>query len=137
MPGMRTLDQRAIQSMPTLQDAFAMADNAERPTAITQAVSALVDRLGIHGLPWILWTLICFAAVWRGNEQTLRYIHIWHGGRYRAKVDIRTGEVLEGDLPRAQLACVTAWLILHQREIASAWNKVTSGRKPGKIAPLR
>jgi hypothetical protein len=65
------------------------------------------------------------------------HIHIWHGGRYRAKVDIRTGEVLEGDLPRAQLACVTAWLILHQREIASAWNKVTSGRKPGKIAPLR
>jgi hypothetical protein len=54
MPGMRTLDQRAIQSMPTLQDAFAMADNAERPTAITQAVSALVDRLGIHGLPWMV-----------------------------------------------------------------------------------
>ena len=48
MPGMRTLDQRAIQSMPTLQDAFAMADNAERPTAITQAVSALVDRLANH-----------------------------------------------------------------------------------------
>ena len=35
MPGMRTLDQRAIQSMPTLQNAFAMADNAERPIAIT------------------------------------------------------------------------------------------------------
>lgn len=65
------------------------------------------------------------------------HVHVWHGGRCRAKVDISNGDVLEGSLPRAQLACVIAWLVLHQREVAVAWDRVTSGRRPGKIAPLR
>jgi hypothetical protein len=54
-----------------------MADNTEHPAVLVQVVSAFLDRLGIYALPWILWTLICFAAVWKGNEQTLRYLGPW------------------------------------------------------------
>ena len=65
------------------------------------------------------------------------HVHVWHGGRYCAKVDINTGEIVAGHLPRVQLACVVAWIALHQRDLVLAWDRVTCGRRPGKIAPLR
>jgi hypothetical protein len=65
------------------------------------------------------------------------HVHVWYGGRYAAKVDIMKAELLEGRLPRVQLAFVVSWIAMHQRELASAWDKVMNDRPPGKIAPLR
>ena len=65
------------------------------------------------------------------------HVRVWYGGRHRAKVGILDGEVLWGNLPSPQLACVIAWLIMHQMELAAAWHKASQNKNPGKIPPLR
>jgi hypothetical protein len=45
--------------------------------------------------------------------------------------------MIEGDFPQKQSAYVTAWTLLHQKELLSNWKALTSGKDPHKIDPLR
>lgn len=56
---------------------------------------------------------------------------------YKATVDIRTCELIEGDLPRKQLKLVLAWAELHQEELMHDWDLVMRGEEPLKIKPLQ
>ncbi|MFI3222016.1 MAG: DUF4160 domain-containing protein [Methylococcaceae bacterium] len=56
---------------------------------------------------------------------------------YTATVDIRTCELIEGDLPRKQIKLVLAWAELHQEELANDWDLVMNGEEPFKIKPLQ
>ena len=56
---------------------------------------------------------------------------------YKATVDIRTCEVLTGDLPKGKTKLVLAWAELHQEELLANWKLVMNGEDPFKIQPLQ
>jgi hypothetical protein len=52
-------------------------------------------------------------------------------------VDIRSCEVIDGDLPGRQRKLVLAWAELHQDELMADWKLVMNGEEPFKIQPLQ
>lgn len=47
------------------------------------------------------------------------------------------GEILEGTMPRRQLALIGAWITLHEEELYKAWIKAVRNEHPDKIEPLK
>ena len=62
--------------------------------------------------------------------------HVYYA-EHRASVDIRSCEVIEGDLPGKQTKLVLAWAELHQEELMADWRLVMNGEEPFKIQPLQ
>ena len=60
-----------------------------------------------------------------------------HYNEYKATVDIRTGEIIEDNLPGRQAKLMLAWSELHQEELMADWQLVMSGEEPFKIQPLQ
>ncbi len=56
---------------------------------------------------------------------------------YEATIDIRTCEILEGNLPSKQRKAVLAWSELHQEELMANWRLVMNGEDPFRIPPLQ
>ncbi|MCD6476029.1 MAG: DUF4160 domain-containing protein [Anaerolineaceae bacterium] len=52
-------------------------------------------------------------------------------------MDIRTCEIIEGNLPKKQTKLVLAWAELHQEDLIADWNLVMNGEEPFKIQPLQ
>ena len=65
------------------------------------------------------------------SEHNPPHIHALYG-EYIGAVYIKTGELMEGDLPPRALKLVQEWLQLYQSEILNIWN--TQNFK--KIPPL-
>lgn len=63
------------------------------------------------------------------------HFHVYYA-KYMATVDIRTCELIEGNLPKKQIKLVLARAELHQ-ELINDWNLVMKGEEPLKIEPLR
>jgi len=55
---------------------------------------------------------------------------------YEALIDIRTLEVIGGNLPRRALALVLEWAQEHRAELAEDWDLCRRNEQPRKIAPL-
>ena len=70
------------------------------------------------------------------REHPPAHFHVYYN-QYKATVDIRTCEIIEGDLPTRQTRLVLAWAELHQDELMADWRLVTNGEEPFKIAPLK
>lgn len=70
-----------------------------------------------------------------GERHNEPHFHVRYA-EYRATFSIQSGDLLAGDLPRSQLRLVQAWVELHQTELQQCWQLLTTGRAPGKIAPL-
>ena len=66
------------------------------------------------------------------NEHNPPHIHAIYG-EYMSAINIKTLEVLEGDLPEKALKLVKEWIILNQREIIRIWEK----QEFKKIEPLK
>ncbi len=64
------------------------------------------------------------------------HFHAYYN-EYKATVNIRTGEIIEGNLPVRQTKLVLAWAELHQEELMADWRLVMSGEEPFKIQPLQ
>jgi hypothetical protein len=71
----------------------------------------------IDGVAIILWN----------NDQTPPHFHAKSAG-FHSKVSIETGEVLDGDLPKAKLKRIRTWLDANRDEIAYAWDELRAGR---------
>lgn len=59
---------------------------------------------------------------------------------YQNHVGIYAIDVIElfgGALPVTQTRLVEAWAELHQAELLENWERLQSGRRPFKVAPLR
>ena len=69
------------------------------------------------------------------DEHPPPHFHVYYG-EFKALIDIRTCELMDGQLPRKQLRLVLAWAELHQEELLADWNLVMSGEEPYRIAPL-
>ncbi len=52
-------------------------------------------------------------------------------------VAIPDGEVLDGEIPKAQMKLLQAWIELHKDELLADWQLAVSGELPYKIEPLR
>lgn len=70
------------------------------------------------------------------GEHNPPHFHVYYN-EYRASVDIRTGEMLQGELPTRQRKLVLAWAELRREELMADWNLVMNGEEPFRIPPLR
>lgn len=55
---------------------------------------------------------------------------------YKAEYDIRTFEIIAGNLPSRANAMVHEWASLHREELIQNWNKAQTPEKLEKIKPL-
>lgn len=70
------------------------------------------------------------------NEHPPPHFHVYYN-EYRASIDIRTCEIIEGNLPGRQTKLALAWAELHQDELLADWTLVMNGEEPFKIQPLQ
>jgi hypothetical protein len=70
------------------------------------------------------------------SEHNPPHFHVYYQD-YKASVDIRTCEIIEGNLPRKQSKLVLAWAEVHQEELMANWQLIMNGEQPFKIQPLR
>lgn len=70
------------------------------------------------------------------DEHNPPHFHAYYGN-YTAAIDIRTGNIMYGKLPKKQTALITAWALIHQKELLKNWNELINGEEPQKINPLK
>jgi hypothetical protein len=70
------------------------------------------------------------------GEHNPPHFHVYYN-EFNASVDIRSGEIIEGNLPARQRKLVQAWAELHQDELMADWKLVMNGEEPFKIKPLQ
>lgn len=63
------------------------------------------------------------------------HFHAKHGD-HQAQIDIATGEVLHGFLPRRALNLVQEWTELHRDELADDWERAEREEPLASIEPL-
>jgi hypothetical protein len=51
-------------------------------------------------------------------------------------IELATGAVLDGSLPRRAMSLVADWLAIHRRELLDNWNLARSGQPLNQVAPL-
>jgi hypothetical protein len=56
---------------------------------------------------------------------------------HEAQIDIRTLEVIEGDLPKRALALVLEWASENRAKLMEDWDLCARMQMPKKIPPLR
>jgi hypothetical protein len=64
------------------------------------------------------------------------HIHV-HYQDDSAVIEIPTGKLLEGKLPRAKLKLVDAWVEIHQEDLMADWTLAINGDSVFKIDPLK
>ncbi|HSK50295.1 MAG TPA: DUF4160 domain-containing protein [Solirubrobacterales bacterium] len=70
------------------------------------------------------------------REHPPPHFHARYGDSY-ASIEIDTGKLIRGDLPRPQLKLVREWMLLHRSELRGNWELVRNRRSPKTISPLR
>ena len=63
------------------------------------------------------------------------HFHAWYSGA-KAKIDARTGEVFEGDIPPRVRRLVRRWTKLHGAELLRNWELAEKGQTLIPIDPL-
>ena len=74
---------------------------------------------------------ISIKMYFKQSEHNPPHIHAIYG-EYMAAINIRTGEILEGNLPTRALSLVQEWLKVHRNEVLNIWNT----QQFKKIPPL-
>lgn len=70
------------------------------------------------------------------DKHSKPHIHITYN-EFKASIDIKTTEVLDGKVPQRQLRLVKAWIEIHKDELLADWALAVEGNTPFKIEPLR
>lgn len=69
------------------------------------------------------------------DEHPPPHFHVRFGGIW-AVINIRTGELIDGYLPRNKLKKIEKWRILHLQELLANWERVSQKKDPSEVAPL-
>ncbi len=69
------------------------------------------------------------------NDHGVPHFHADYGTA-RAAIEIATGNVLAGSLPRNALRMVKEWAALHRAELGAQWALAEANKPLGKIEPL-
>ncbi len=70
------------------------------------------------------------------KKHHLPHIHA-HYGEQSAVIEISSGEVLGGELPKNKMKLVQAWVEIHKEELTANWNLALEGQPLFKIEPLK
>lgn len=70
------------------------------------------------------------------RQHHLPHIHVQYGEE-EVVISIPDGEIIEGDLRKAKLKLVQAWIEIHQEELMANWTLAVNGQSVFKIEPLR
>jgi hypothetical protein len=70
------------------------------------------------------------------GEHNPPHFHVYYA-EYKATIDIRTCELISGNIPNKQSKLALAWAELHQEELMANWRLVMNGETPFKIQPLQ
>jgi Domain of unknown function (DUF4160) len=73
-------------------------------------------------------------AMYHGDHPPSHF-HVRYA-EHRAKIDIESGALIAGQLPRRVLALVREWRELHLDELKHDWELVEQRQPPNKIEPL-
>ena len=57
-------------------------------------------------------------------------------GEQRAKIDLESGELLDGRLPRRALELVREWRVINEQELRQNWQRALAREPLNKIEPL-
>jgi hypothetical protein len=57
-------------------------------------------------------------------------------GDHEALIDILTGELIAGGLPRKARELVAEWITAHRDELLENWNRARTGQPLHPVAPL-
>ena len=69
------------------------------------------------------------------KRHRLPHIHAEYQGEV-AVIDIKTAEILTGEIPSKKLRLVQAWIEIHRDELMADWKLATEGKETFKIKPL-
>ncbi|HEX4861063.1 MAG TPA: DUF4160 domain-containing protein [Rhizomicrobium sp.] len=69
------------------------------------------------------------------NDHNPPHFHAQYGGD-EAYVDLKTGEVFKGRLPRSAVRLVRRWALARQAELMDNWNLSKIGKVPQRILGL-
>lgn len=70
------------------------------------------------------------------DEHNPPHFHVKYG-KYTASINIKTLELMEGDLSRRALNMVLDWAEIHQAQLLEDWNMCQESLLPNKIEPLK
>ena len=65
------------------------------------------------------------------SEHNPPHFHALYGDN-AAAIEIQTGAILEGDLPKRAMYLIQEWLVLHREELIDMWNS----QEFRQLAPL-
>jgi Domain of unknown function (DUF4160) len=69
------------------------------------------------------------------NDHSPPHFHARYG-EFEATININTGEVIQGQLPRRALNLVQEWAMIHREELLEDWRLCRENASPAKIEPL-
>ena len=69
------------------------------------------------------------------NDHPHSHFHAKYG-EHKAKIDIETGLILAGSLPKRALGLVEEWRNLRRGELLAVWQEIIERRPHAKIQPL-
>ena len=65
----------------------------------------------------------------QGKEHSVAHIHVIYG-ECAGVIDVRTGKMLEGDLPSKALSMIEEWTLLHQQALLKMWENQEFAQLP-------
>jgi hypothetical protein len=80
--------------------------------------------------------IVIYMYFFDDERHKLPHIHARFQGQ-DAVVSILDGGVLAGDIPKAKMKLVQAWLEIHREELMANWELAVNGQPPFAIDPLR
>lgn len=69
------------------------------------------------------------------DEHPPAHFHVKFGSMWAA-IDVHSGELVDGALPRKKLKKIEEWRKLHIEELLKNWEIVSKNGSPNKVAPL-
>ena len=69
------------------------------------------------------------------GKHNMPHIHVEYAGD--EAVIALDGTVLEGEIPRAKMKLVEAWMVIHHEDLEANWKLLSNGEQFFRIDPLR
>ena len=69
------------------------------------------------------------------DEHPPAHFHVKFGSMW-ASINIHSGELVDGALPRKKLKTIEEWRRIHKEELLKNWEIVSKNGAPHKVAPL-
>ncbi|AWB68071.1 hypothetical protein C2869_17310 [Saccharobesus litoralis] len=70
------------------------------------------------------------------QQHNMPHIHV-HYQESAAIIEIPSGDVLQGELPKSKQKLVDAWIEIHKDELMADWQLAINGESVFKIDPLK